>query len=185
MNYFQPYSLSSDETIVAAWGFQVAAAANTPWFAETLALRASEIFPRFAACYAQLRALPRGAQRALQRQLARSRELTAIHPTWQRKLAQSLAGAALLLALGQGISQAATIKVTTNVPKINPDGKCSLIEAIINANADAQIYPDCPAGDGADTIVLPAKSTHTITYANNSNYYVRNGLPGPRAGPRA
>ena len=71
-------------------------------------------------------------------------------------MAWSLAGAALLLALGQGVATAATITVTTNNPNIVSDGQCSLIEAIVNANNDAATFPDCAAGSGADTIVLPA-----------------------------
>ena len=61
----------------------------------------------------------------------------------QRRLAWSLAGAALLLALGQGVATAATITVTTNNPYIISDGQCSLIEAIVNANNDAATHPDC------------------------------------------
>ena len=109
MNYFQPYPLPADETIVAAWNSQVAQAAKTPHLAEVLARAGRELFPRFADCYAQLRTLPRGARRALQRQLALSQDLAAIlrdclhgqtgHVT-QQKLARTLAGAALLLALG-------------------------------------------------------------------------------------
>ena len=61
MNYFRLYSLSPDETIVAAWNSQIAHAAETPWLADALTTRSAELFPRFAACYAQLRALPRDA----------------------------------------------------------------------------------------------------------------------------
>ena len=68
-------------------------------------------------------------------------------------MAWSLAGAALLLALGHGVATAATITVTTNNPNIISDGQCSLIEAIVNANNDAATHADCPAGSGADTIV--------------------------------
>jgi hypothetical protein len=82
-------------------------------------------------------------------------------------MAWSLAGAALLLALGQGVGAAATITVTTNNPNIAADGQCSLIEAIVNANNDAAIHADCPAGSGADTIVLPANADVTL-----SNVYV-------------
>ncbi|HEY1268343.1 MAG TPA: right-handed parallel beta-helix repeat-containing protein [Candidatus Binatia bacterium] len=122
----------------------------------------------------KLRALPRGTRRALQRKLARARELVALQPEWQRKLAGSLAGAALLLALAQSAS-AATITVTTNIPDINDgDGQCSLIEAIVNANDDAATHPDCPAGSGADTIVLPAGTTHALT----SGPFAYNGLAG-------
>jgi hypothetical protein len=38
-------------------------------------------------------------------------------------MAWSLAGAGLLLALGQGVVQAATITVTTNNPNIAADGQ--------------------------------------------------------------
>lgn len=176
MNYFRPYSISADESIVAAWDSHVAHAAEDPFLAAALESR-TDLFPRFAAFYGTLRALPRGARRALQRQLARSREPAAIPPIWQRKLAGSLAGAALLLALGQGVSHAALITVNTTIPKINSvDGLCSLIEAIVNANDDAATHADCAAGAGADTIALPGASTLTVT--NNFVYYTgRNGLP--------
>src|SRR5215470_6574486 len=127
MNYFQPYSLPADQATLAAWDSQLAELTDCPALVNALA-KQRELFPRFAAYYAQLRALPRGTRRALQRKLARARELLAIQPDWQRRLASSLAGAALLLALAQSAS-AATITVTTNVPDINDgDGKCSLIE---------------------------------------------------------
>ena len=74
-------------------------------------------------------------------------------------MAWSLAGAALLLALGQGVATATTITVTTNDPRIVADGQCSLVEAIVNANNDAATHADCPAGSGADTIVLPPNET--------------------------
>ena len=98
-------------------------------------------------------------------------ELAAILPEYlqhggrrlQHRMAWSLAGAALLLALGQGVGTAATITVTTNDPNIASDGQCSLIEAIVNANNDAATFPDCAAGSGADTIVLPANANMTLS----------------------
>ena len=94
-------------------------------------------------------------------------------------MAWSLAGAALLLALGQGVATAATITVTTNNPNIVADGQCSLIEAIVNANNDAATYPDCAAGSGADTIVLPANANVTLSavYANGTQDGNPVGLP--------
>ena len=86
-------------------------------------------------------------------------------------MAWSLAGAALLLALGQGVGTAATITVTTNNPNIAADGECSLIEAIVNANNDAATYPDCAAGSAADTIVLPANANITLLNANGTTQY--------------
>ena len=185
MNYFHPYPLPVDDSPATAWRSQLAEVENTPWLASTLAGRASELFPRFVTAYTELRALPRGVRRSIQRQLARSRDVLERAPQWlergegrrrRYKLARSLAGAALLLALGQS-AQAAMITVTTNKPGINDgDGQCSLIEAIVNANNDAATHPDCAAGSGADTIVLPPGSTHTLS-APYTNYHGYTGLP--------
>ena len=160
MNYFDLYSSYPDRTIAAAWDSQVKEADTTPWLTEC----GGELFARFAACYAELRALPRSARRALQRRLRAPvswpRSCRNTYSSGGRRLqhrmAWSLAGAALLLALGQGVGTAATITVTTNNPNIASDGQCSLIEAIVNANNDAATYPrlrggqwgghDCPAG---------------------------------------
>src|SRR5215470_5749174 len=187
MNYLNLSSSYPDPTIAAAWDSQAKEADKTPWLADTLTERGGELFARFATCYAELRALPRGVRRALQRQLARSSELAAILPEYlqhggrrlQHRMAWSLAGAALLLALGQGVATAATITVTTNDPRIIPDGQCSLVEAIVNANNDAATYPDCPAGSGADTIVLPANATITLSNPYVTLYNNRSGtFPG-------
>jgi (2Fe-2S) ferredoxin len=178
MNYFDLYSTYPDRTIAAAWDSQIKEADNTPWLAGTLTECGDELFARFAACYAELRALPRSARRTLQRQLARSSELAAILPEYlqqggrrlQHRMAWSLAGAALLLALGQGVATAATITVTTSDPNIAADGQCSLIEAIVNANNDAATHADCAAGSGADTIVLPANANVTLSAVYGTTY---------------
>jgi hypothetical protein len=178
MNYFDPYPLRPEQDIVAAWASQVAEAEKSPWLAQVVARAGSEFFPRFAACYTELRALPRSARRALQRRIAGSSELAAILPQYlqqggrrlQHRMAWSLAGAALLLALGQGIPEAATITVTTNKANTRRDNKCSLIEAIDNANNDAATHTDCVAGSGADTIVLPADATFTLKRVNNKTH---------------
>ena len=109
------------------------------------------MLPRFAAWYEQLRALPRRLRRAL-----------------QRKLALPLAGVALLLALGQASSQAATIMV---------DGiTCALVDAITAANTDTA-QGGCSAGSGADTLVLePPRSMLMLTYIDNTTYGP-SGLP--------
>ena len=184
MNYLDLYSSYPDHTITAAWNTRVKEAAQTPGLAEIFLPRGSELFPRFAACYAELSALPRSARRSLQRRLARSSELAAILPEYlqrggrrlQYRMAWSLAGAALLLALGQGVATAATITVTTNNPNAAADGQCSLIEAIVNANNDAATHADCAAGSGADTIVMPANANVTLTYVFD-NTYGPTGLP--------
>ena len=179
MNYFDLYSSYPDRTIAAAWDSQVQEADKTPWLAHTLTECGGELFARFAAFYAELRALPRGARRALQRQLARPSELAVVLPEYlqhggrrrQHRMAWSLAGAALLLALGQGVAMAAAITVTTSNPNIALDGQCSLIEAIVNANNDAATHPDCAAGSGADTIVLPANANVTLSNAAGVTQY--------------
>ena len=185
MNYFDLYSSYPDHTIVAAWDCQVKEAETTPELADALMRRGGDLFPRFAVCYAELRALPRGARRALQRQLAQSRDFTATFPEWlqsagwgslQHKLARSLAGAALLLALASGGATAATITVTTKDPRVKLDAQCSLIEAIVNANADAALFSDCSAGSGADTIVLPRKANVRLSDAY-ADSYGDTGLP--------
>src|SRR6185503_3843633 len=174
MNYLDLYSSYPDRTIAGVWESQVKEANDTPGLADALTRRGEELFASFVTCYAELKARPRSARRALQRQLARSSELATILPghfrqsgrRLQHKMAWSLAGAALLLALGQGVASAATITVTTDNPNIVADGQCSLIEAIVNANNDAATFPDCPAGSGADTIVLPASGNLTLSAAD-------------------
>jgi hypothetical protein len=158
MNYFTAHSLPVNDAVVAAWDSQLAQTAEIPSLAGMLADRGSEIFPLFAKCYAELSALPRSARRTLQRRLSAARELDTIPPKWRRRLAGSVAGAALLLALGQGTAQAVTLTINVSPktpPRITADGKCSLIEAIVNANNGNQQYTDCETGGGYTTIVLP------------------------------
>ena len=119
------------------------------------------LLPRVLGYYTRLCALPRRTRRALVRQ-------------WRR----SLSAIALLLALGQAPALAATIAVAPGIPPaINADGICALIEAIDNANADAQTHSDCVAGNGADTIVLPTKSTQSLTAVDNDITVGPTGLP--------
>src|SRR5262245_23257962 len=177
VNYLDLYSSYPDRVIAGSWDSHFKELEKFPWLADTLAESGGDLSSRFAACYAELRALPRGTRRALQRSLARSSELTPILPEYfqqggrrlQHRMAWSLAGAALLLALGQGPANAATITVTTSNPNIAADGQCSLIEAIVNANNDAPTHADCPAGSGADTIVLPANANVMLNAADNSS----------------
>jgi hypothetical protein len=82
-------------------------------------------------------------------------------------LALPLAELALLLALWHSSGLAATIPV---------DGTaCTLAAAITAANIDAE-SGDCPAGSGADTLVLPVGGTLTLTGVDNSTYG-ETGLP--------
>jgi len=76
-----------------------------------------------------------------------------------RQWRRSLSAIALLLALGQAPALAATISV---------DGTtCTLVDAITSANTNAAAG-GCPAGNGADTIVLPTGSTQLLTVVDNS-----------------
>jgi hypothetical protein len=68
----------------------------------------------------------------------------------------------------QPLDALAGIVVNTTNPAVNSDGLCSIIEAIENANADAQTYTDCAAGSGSDTISLPADAVMLFTAMHNS-----------------
>jgi Ca2+-binding RTX toxin-like protein len=104
------------------------------------------LLPGFAEHYRSLRALPRRTRRSLERR-------------WKRRLG----AIALLITLGQAPALAATIGVSAGTPPpINADGRCSLVEAIVNANNDSRTYADCGAGAGPDTILLPSNSTQPI-----------------------
>ena len=120
-----------------------AAASMTPSLLSLLVRSQPEFRSRVAVYETQLRALPRRVRRALQRQ-------------WRLPLA----GIALMLALGQSPGLAATISVSAG---------CTLIDAITAANTDTATG-GCPAGSGADTIVLPAGSRQTLTEVNNDTY---------------
>ncbi len=146
----------------------ISPAVERDWLAALLLRRQSRLMPRFALALAQLRALSRGQRRRL-----------------QRRAAATLAGAALVLAigaanfgpLGAGVARAATITVANGEIAVNDNNVCSLIEAIINAQDGAQTHDDCLAGTaGADTIDLPAGGSFTFSAA-----YVydagNNGLP--------
>ena len=50
------------------------------------------------------------------------------------------------------------------------------IEAIVNANNDAATHPDCPAGSGADTIILPSNANIALS-AVFANTYSQFGSP--------
>lgn len=183
MNYFDLCSYP-DRTIVAAWKSQVDEAERTPELADAVKRGGPHLFSSFSRYYAELQALPRSGRRALQRRIANSDALLPFRPTclqtkarrsFARELSRTLAGAALLLALLQGVPEAATITVDTADARVRPDGRCSLIEAIFNANADAAVSADCPAGSGSDLIVLPANATLRVRAVYDA--YGPTGLP--------
>jgi hypothetical protein len=171
MDYLRPHAFSSDRALLAAWDSEVSRLIEEPAVAGALSASGGELFARFAAAYAELQRLPRGARRALQRRLASS------VPSWKARLAASVAGAALLIALSQSAAPAAAITVNTLTTKVKDgDGLCTLIEAIVNANNDAATHADCSAGSGADVIDLPALGTIKVT-KSFTKYYGKNGLP--------
>ena len=142
-----PYpSPRSDPEVLTRFQEELARAAALPRFASV----GPVLWPRFVGYYERLARLPRKARRALQRR-------------WRR----SLAGLALLWALGQAPALAATINV---------GGGCTLVDAITAANTDAPAG-GCTAGSGADTLVLAAGSTHTLTAVNYSTFGDPSGLP--------
>lgn len=131
-------------SILSIWQKQLTAATHDPKLRIQLAQQESTLFPQFAAHYQRLASLPRRTRRRLQH-------------AWKR----SLAGVALLLALGQGQTLAAMIDV---------DGACTLADAIITANTNS-VFGGCSSGNiGTDTIVLPANSTQTLAVADNTTY---------------
>ena len=127
------------------------------WLASLLLRRQSRLMPRFALALARLRALPRGQRQRL-----------------KRRAAATLAGAALVLAvgaasfgpLGAGTAHAATITVNETT--------CTLIDAIRSAN-DNTSHAGCASGAaGLDTIELAADVTLTASYGD---YQGDTGLP--------
>ncbi len=139
-----------DDSVLSAWREGIAEASKSPDLKHQLRQRESELLPRFAEHYSKLKALPRRVRRGLQRQ-------------WKK----SLAGIALLLALGAQPALAATINV---------GGTCTLIRAINAANKDTTAGGGCTQGAGADRIVLPASSTVTLRTVNNASLGAT-GLP--------
>ena len=139
---------TDEGSLVAAWREQLQRANKNPFLFQLLLKQYQRILKRLAYFYAQLASLPRRNRRAL-----------------QRALATSLIGAAMLLALSSApVVRAASITVDPGASGINPDGKCSLVEAIINSNNTALTYADClVAGSGDDTITLPSSATLTYT----------------------
>ena len=141
-NTSRPTWTAQNQSPLEAWQAQVARA-SAPELSHKLRAREGELLPQFIAQYERLRALPRRVRRAI-----------------QRKVAVSLAGVALLLALGHDPGLAATINV---------DGTtCTIVDAITAANTNAATG-GCSAGSGtgsgADTISLISGSTHTLTAA--------------------
>ena len=142
----QELSETSDQVMLSAWQAELNAIGNRN-LRQQCQQQEGELLPRFAEHYQQLKTLPRRLRRSLQRH-------------WKR----SLAGVALLMALGQAPAIAATINV---------GGACTLVRAINAANNGTRANGRCAKGSGADRIVLPTNSTQTLTAVDNDD----NGLP--------
>ncbi len=83
----------------------------------------------------------------------------------------------VILLILSASSHAALITITTSHGLIdNTDGVCSISEAIINANDDAQTHSDCPAGSGVDTINLSQDITLFSQFEFSPNHG-RTGTP--------
>jgi len=152
-----------DQVLANVWRAQLAEAARTPWLAALILREGDRVSDSFVRLYSWLRNLPRRWRRLL-----------------RRKVRIGLSGIALLLALCVLSVRASVIAVNTPIPDVVPDGLCSLIEALENANdtTTGQPHPDCEPGDpgGADTVVLPQDSVHTLTQVHNT-LYGPSGLP--------
>ena len=142
----------------------------SPWLASLMLRRGGGTLSRFAAFYRGLVSQPRPWRRRLQRRLAVTLTGTA--------LLLALAGPTAYLGAASQDSPASIITVVDGEVEIAADGRCSLIEAIVNAQAtDAgQLHADCAAGNlsGPDTIQLPPGGVFTLTQAYDDQY---NGLP--------
>lgn len=140
------------------------------WLASMVMRRGDTVLPRFARLYAELRQRPRRWRRQ-----------------FQRKVAVTMTGAALLMALaGMGAGFAARAEPANVITVANGEvgkavnSKCSLIEAIENANSrtNGQPHADCAAGNpaGADTIALPAGGSFAVNKSVDY-YYGYTALP--------
>jgi CSLREA domain-containing protein len=94
-------------------------------------------------------------------QLLRSCQSAASPACALRLLAAALLTGLMSAALFAPAVRATVITVTTTADENNSNGDCSLREAVIAANQD-QAQGACPAGNGADTIKLPA-GTYVLT----------------------
>lgn len=79
-----------------------------------------------------------------------------------RKVTYLVLGA-LLIVFEPPRALAVDLLVTSLADEITAGNGCSLREAMANADGDAQIYPDCAAGFGPDTIRFAESGTITLT----------------------
>lgn len=143
------------------------------WLASMVMRRGDTVLVRFARVRAALAQRPRRWRRQ-----------------FRRRLAVTMTGAALLMALagmGVGAQMAARAEPANVITVVNGEvnkaanGKCSLVEAIQNANnrGSGQPNTDCAAGNpsGADIIVLPQGGAFSVNKYDNNYYYGYTALP--------
>ena len=106
-------------------------------------------------------------------------------PGRKKNAVEALAtGAAIALgsSLGATDASAATITVTTTSDTTTPgDGECTLREALINANADADLTgTDCAAGAGPDVVTFESDVTGFLVLEGGTLYiYDSVDIQGP------
>lgn len=78
--------------------------------------------------------------------------------------------AVVAFGLAPAPAAAATMTIPNGLVAIANDGQCSLLEAVENANSDAAVYADCPAGSGTDTIELAVSGNYQLITPTNYTY---------------
>lgn len=143
--------MDTKTSIKQAWQAQIRqVAAHNPQLARQLWQNRQVYFERFAHFYQQLSNLPRKFRRK-----------------FMKRLATTVAGAALLLALGQALPvRAATITVNGVT--------CTLADAITSANTDTAVG-GCAAGGGADMIDLQTDVTLSAPLPSITSEVILNG----------
>jgi hypothetical protein len=133
------------------------------WLGAWLARR-PDVVTRALLAYQRLRRLSRARRRGL-----------------MRGAAVTVAGAALLLALSGVPAKEEAISVVNKEVAVSDNGKCSLIEAINNANdtKNGSPHKDCAAGNpkGADTITLPPNGSFVLAEASVTGAVGPSGTP--------
>lgn len=121
-----------------------------PWAIGLLFAHRNRILSNLSRFYQQLARLPRRVRRA-----------------FGRRAALTVTAAALVLVISQSPVRADTITVRNGEVLVRNNGRCSLIEAILNAEdtIDGEAHDDCAAGDpsGSDTIILPDGGRFVLT----------------------
>ncbi|MBN2002623.1 MAG: DUF11 domain-containing protein [Anaerolineae bacterium] len=105
--------------------------------------------------------------------------------TYRKWLLALIAGVIVLsmVLLTWHLTHAAMLYVSSLADTTANDGYCTLREALINANDDAATWPDCAAGNGADTIYLTNLSGQLLLLSDLPSITDTDGLTlqGPGA----